>query len=264
MNRALRFRRKLAWTWIAVAVVLLVTFYVAVRGAREAIELEGWVAHTQEVLGVISEARLERVRLVNQLLTRQLVGGDATQLDADSTKLTGDIARLRKLTADNPAQQNLLAEIEEVLNQDLTKLAVPAKTVRAEGSGRIANSLAWAGVAETTARFRALFDHLEANERTLLAARSGAVQANARATRLVVYFAAAFTFFVLGLAGYFIQREIINRGRIETGLRKAQDLLGLKFEDQKTELEHVICAGRKPFSSPKIMNPSARWRAELW
>ena len=77
-------------------------------------------------------------------------------------KLTGDIARLRKLTADNPAQQNSLAEIEEVLNEDLTKLAVPAKTVRAEGSGRIANSLAWAGVAETTARFRALFDHLEA------------------------------------------------------------------------------------------------------
>jgi len=240
MNRALKFRRKLAWTWIAVAVVLLVTFYVAVRVAREAIELEGWVAHTQEVLGVISEARLERARLANQLLTRQLAGGDATQLDADSTKLREDVARLRKLTADNPAQQNLLAEVEGILNEDLTKLAVPAKTVRAEGSGRTANSLAWAGVAQTTARFRALFDHLEANERALLAARSGAVQANARATCLVVYFAAAFTFSVLGLAGYFIQREIINRGRIETGLRKAQDLLGLKFEDQRTELEHVM------------------------
>lgn len=239
MNRALKFRRRLAWTWIAVASVLLAAFYLAVRGAREAIELEGWVAHTQEVLGVISEARLEWARLANQRLTRQL-GGNATQLDADSVKLRSDIARLRALTADNPAQQNLLAEIEGVLNEDLAKLSIPAKPGRPEGAGRTPNSVAGAEVAETTARLRALFDRLEANERALLAARSGAVQANARATRLVVYFAAAFTFFVLGLAGYFIQREIINRGRIETGLRKAQDLLGLKFEDQRTELEHVM------------------------
>lgn len=239
MNRALRFRRKLAWTWIAVVVVLLVTFYLAVHGAREAIELEGWVARTQEVLRVISEVRLERARLANQRLTLQL-GGDSTPLDADSAKLRGDIACLRALTADNPAQQSLLVEIEGVVNEDLAKLAIPAKPGRAEGGGRTPNSVAWAGVAEDSARLRALFDRLEANERALLAARSGAVQANARATRLVVYFAAAFTFFLLGLAGYFIQREILNRGRIETGLRKAQDLLGLKFEDQRTELEHVM------------------------
>ena len=242
MNRALRFRRKLAWTWIAVAVVLLVTFYIAVRGLGEAIALERWVAHTQEVLGVISEVRLERARFANQRLTHQLAGETDAESgsEADASKLREDIARLRTLTADNPAQQNLIAEVEAVLKEEPEALHTPSKTGNAAESSRSANFAPEAKMAETTARLRGLFDHLESNERALLVTRSRAVQANAQATRVAVLFAGSLTFFILGLAGYFIQREIINRARIETGLRKAQDLLGLKYEDQRAELGHVM------------------------
>jgi len=242
MNKALKFRRKLAWTWAGMALVLLAIFYMAVRGGGEAIALEGWVAHTQGVLGVIADARLERARLANQWLTNQLArnGGGTGGSDADSSKLREDVARLRALTADNPAQQALIAEVQEVLDEKLTPLDRASSQRSAGGTTWSANSVPWAETPETTARVHALFDHLEANERALLAARSRAVQANARVTRIVVVFAGSLTFLILGTAGYFIQREILNRGRIETGLRKAQELLGVKYEDQRQELGHAM------------------------
>lgn len=241
MNRALGFRRKLGWTWIAVALVLLVAFYLAVRGAGEAISQEVWVAHTQEVLGVISQARLERARL-NQSLARQLTGngGASSALQEGFNKFRDDLEELRKLTADNPAQQNLIAEINKVLDEKFASPDIPARPRKAEKASPSANALALAESAETTTRLGALFDHLEANERALLAVRSGAVQANARSTRVVVLFAAFLTFSILTLAGYFIQREIIHRGEIETGLLKTQELLGLKYEDQRVELGRVL------------------------
>lgn len=199
------------------AVVLLAAFYLAVRGASEAIAQERWVAHTDEVLEVISQARLA----------------------SDSNKRKEHIVHLRTLTADNPAQQNLLSEIDQALDEKRAKPGAPEKAGSADESNRSASSSEW-GRLETSARLWVLLDDLETNERALLASRSSSLQANARATRLVVIFAASFTLFALALAGYFIQREIINRGRIETGLRKAQDLLGLKFEDQRTELGHVM------------------------
>lgn len=239
MNKALQFRQKLAWTWVAVVAVLLVAFYLAVRGAGEAIDQERWVAHTQEVLGVIAGVRLERARLANQSLTHQLEG-NAGARDADASKLREDVARLRKLTADNPAQQNLVAEVERFLDEKPATLDSPPKSREPAETSRPANSAVWVETTESTERLLPLFDRLESNERALLAVRSDAVRANARATRLVVLFAASLTFLILGLAGYFIQREIINRGQIETGLRKAQELLGLKYEDQKIELGHAI------------------------
>jgi signal transduction histidine kinase len=239
MNKALKFRRKLAWTWAGMALVLLAVFYLAVRGGGEAIALDGGVAHTQEVLGVIGDARLERARLANQWLTNQLArnGGRTGGLDAPSSKLREDVARLRTLTADNPAQQDLIAELQEVFDKELTPASSQSS---AGGTAGSANPAPWAETTETTARLRALFDHLEANERALLAARSRAVQANARVTRIVVVFAGSLTLLILGAAGYFIQREILNRGRIETGLRKAQELLGVKYEDQRQELGHAM------------------------
>src|SRR5215472_11066005 len=242
MNQALKFRRKLVWTWLGVAVVLLVAFYLAVRGAGEAIAQERWVTHTQEVLEVIGKARLERARLANQSLSLQLAGnaGPPGDLVADMNNLREDIARLRTLTADNPAQQDLIAEVEEVLDQKPAMVDPPTKSQKPAEASRTATSVAWVETPETTGRLLALFDHLETNERTLLTMRPEAVQANARATRMVVIFAAVLTFLILAFAGYFIQKEVMNRGRIEIGLLKAQELLGLKYEDQKIELGHAM------------------------
>lgn len=270
MNKALRFRRKLAWTWVAVAAVLLVAFYYAIRVAGEAMDQERWVAHTQEVLKVIADGRLKRARVTNYLLAFQMKPGrnmDAN-LGADVRGLKEDLAALRTLTADNPAQQDLLTEVESILKESIG--AAEKYVKEASIQRQVANSLGWTESEVGIQRLRITFDEMEKNERDLLEVRSAAVQADAHRARLVALFAAALTFLILGFAGYFVQREIMSRGRIETGLRKAQELLGVELEGRRAELGHTmedlhaqIEARQRAEREIRLLNQELEERVEL-
>lgn len=237
--KALRFRRRLAWTWVAVAVVLLVAFYYAIRVAGEAMAEDRWVAHTQEVLKVIADGRLKRARVANHLLAFQMnpQNGMNVGLDSDLRQLKEDLASLRTLTADNPAQQNLLTEIESVLKEPMSAAERYARKAPVRLS---ASDLGWSENGTGVQRVQATFDQMEKSERNLLETRSASVRTNAQRARLITLFAACLSFLILGLAGYFIQREIIHRGEIETGLRKARELLGVELEGQRAELGHTM------------------------
>lgn len=231
MNKALKFRRKLAWTWVAVVVVLLVAFDYAIRVAGEAIDQERWVAHTQEVLKVIADARLSRARIANLLLAFQMNPENGMySVASDLQRLKEDLDSLRTLMADNPAQQKLLTEIASILKEPMSAAESFAKKA----------PLGWSENEIGVQRLLAVFDRMEQNERDLLEVRSAAVQADAGRARMVALFAAGLTFLILGFAGYFVQQEIMARGRIETGLRKAQELLGVELEGQRTELGHTM------------------------
>lgn len=227
----MKFRRKLMWTWSAVAVVLLVAFYYAIRVAGEAIDQEQWVARTQEVLKVIADARLMRARIANHLLAFQMNPQNGTHsVASDLQQLKEDLDSLRTLTADNPAQQKLLTEIEGILKEPMSSAESFAK----------GPPLGWSENEIGVQRLQAVFDRMEKNERDLLEVRSAAVQADAGRARMVALFAGGLTFLILAFAGYFVQREIMTRGRIETGLRKAQELLGVELEGQRAELGHTM------------------------
>jgi signal transduction histidine kinase len=238
--KALRFRRRLAWTWVAVAVVLLVAFYYAIRVAGQAMDQERWVAHTQEVLKVIADGRLKRARVANHLLAFQMnpQNGMNVNLDSDLRQLNKDLASLRTLTADNPAQQNLLTEIESILKEPVSAAERYAK--KAPIQSLPSSALGWSENERSVQRLQLVFDQMEKNERDLLETRSASVRTNAQDARMITLFAACLSFLILGLAGYFIQREIIHRGEIETGLRKARELLGVKLEGQRAELGHTM------------------------
>jgi light-regulated signal transduction histidine kinase (bacteriophytochrome) len=89
-------------------------------------------------------------------------------------------------------------------------------------------------------RSRLLFDGLDSNERVLLAARTEAVRANARKTRGVLLIAGIVTAAILLAAGHLVQREILMRAKVEAGLRVAQEMLGVKYEEQREELGHAV------------------------
>lgn len=240
MQRAIIFRRRLGMAGAAVAVVLLLSFYYAIRVAAEAVDQERWVAHTQEVLKVIADARLKRARLTNYLLTFQIrpVSGMDANLYPDVRGLNEDLAGLRELTADNPAQQNLLHEIDQILREPIVAIEEYAKGPPIQQPAVI--PLGWTDSEADIQRLRSAFDQMEKNERDLLEVRSAAVQSDARRARTVALFAATLTFLILGFAGYFVQREIISRERIESGLRKAQELLGVELEGHRAELGQTM------------------------
>ena len=89
---------------------------------------------------------------------------------------------------------------------------------------RFRRKLAWTWVAVAAVLFVAFY----------LALRGAG-----EATRIVVLFAASITFFILGLTGYLIQKDVLAREQVENSLRTAHDLLGLKYED-RIELGHAM------------------------
>jgi CheY-like chemotaxis protein len=66
LHGTLRFRRRLLTAGLAVAVILLLVFYLAFHSSVEAAGLNRWAAHSQEVPSAISRARLEPASLQNR------------------------------------------------------------------------------------------------------------------------------------------------------------------------------------------------------
>jgi light-regulated signal transduction histidine kinase (bacteriophytochrome) len=66
------------------------------------------------------------------------------------------------------------------------------------------------------------------------------VRANVARTRLVLLIVCVLTVMILSVAVYLVQREILLRAKVEAGLRRAQEMLGVEFEGQRAELGHVL------------------------
>jgi signal transduction histidine kinase len=244
MNRALSFRRKLTVAGLAVLAMLFLAFQSAMESAARTNDLSRWVAHTQEVLGAIAQARLQRAHLENEMLVFQWTHrADLPALfQNDRQNLDAAIQRLQQLTSDNPAQHKLLAEIVTLAAAHVATLE---STMRPD-QPRTGLSVSGPPLVDSfhsdtaPARIRERFDSLEKNEQTLLAERTAAVQASVRRTREVLFIAGLLTFAILAGAGHLIYRDITARSQVESGLREAQKLLGTKYEAQASELGKVM------------------------
>jgi PAS domain S-box-containing protein len=227
MIRALRFRRRLTVAGIFILCILFLAFYFAYRSAAQSEGMNRWVAHTQEVLETVAQARLNRAWLKNEVWGYREThdSGFRQRFQEDRRRLDDAMKKLRQLTADNPSQQGLLAvlipaiSIYETLLEDSMQKSTLA---RAADSGATAESLIDGSL---DAQIRQLFENIESNERTLLASRSQALSVSARQTRHVILLAGLLSFAILIVAGHLIQREIMTRERIEDGLRRTEGLL---------------------------------------
>jgi signal transduction histidine kinase len=242
MNRALQFRRRLGGTGAVALIILFLAFFAVLRNGAESAAMSAWVAHTQDVLSVIAGARLQRARLENAtwayLWTRdsQLPG----LFQEDHWRLLEAMNRLRALTSDNPGQQKLLDELVPILTAHVNSLDQAMRRSETTAVSSLPNSANPLTTAPAVRRIWELFERLESNERALLEERSVAVRKNASQTRTVILAAGFVTLSICLIGGYLIQREILLRASIEAGLRHAQELLGGKYENQRSEFGHTM------------------------
>jgi signal transduction histidine kinase len=241
MNRALKFRRKLWGVGTFVIAILAFAFFLALRSASQAESLFDWSAHAEEVLDKISQARFGRSRLMNQLWAYRVTHNPElpARFREDMDNLHHNLDALRALTADNPKQRRIVEELTPLIVEQLVLLqaamdnAVAGRTLPADSSTL---SLPF----QPSDHVRDLFNTMERDERTLVAQRSAAVRVNVERTQAVLFIAGALTALILFAAVYLVQREILLRAEVENGLRRAQEMLGIKFEGQRTELGHVL------------------------
>jgi signal transduction histidine kinase len=241
MNRGLKFRRRL-WGIAGVLIAILgLAFFVALRSASQAESLNRWSNHTEEVLDTISRARFGRSRLMNQLWSFRVTRNPEIQrrFQDDLADLRKTMESLRVLAADNPKQQEILAELTPMVAAQLVLLQ-KAMDDAAAGGASLADGTAWSMPFQPSDRARDLFNTLEKDERVLLKERAAAVHANIKETRVVLVIAVALTVMILLGAVQLVQRELRLRAQVETGLRRAQEMMGMKFEGQRAELGHVL------------------------
>jgi CHASE3 domain sensor protein len=241
MNRALKFRRTPWGVATVVIAILAFAFFLALRSALQAESVFDWSAHTEEVLDKIGQARFGRSRLMNQLWSFRVTRRPdlPAHFHDDMENLHKNLQDLRTLTADNPKQVQILNELTPLIAAQLISLQKGMDDAIA-GNASPADSSTWSLPFQPSDRVRDLFNILEKDERTLLAERSAAVRANVARTRVVLIIACALTVLILSAAVYLVQREILLRAAVEAGLRRAQEMLGVKFEGQRAELGHVL------------------------
>jgi signal transduction histidine kinase len=242
LTRTLRFRRRLFIAGGAVGAILLLAFYLVFHGTSQAVGMNRWVAHSQEVLSIIARARLEPAGLQNQVWAYRSAHDPELprHFPAYLQSLVDDIEKLRDLTADNSTQQHLLTELAPILNTQISSLGQAMERAASAPDERTNWAFDWSLPTQLSQHVQRLFDALETNERALLAQRSRALSNNARNTNVILLSAAVLTFLILILAGDLISRELVTRAELQAGLGEAQELLGVKYEEQRGELGHAI------------------------
>jgi len=240
MIRAWKLRSRLAEAGAVVTFTLCLAFLLAFRSAGQAEVVNSRVAQTQDILRLVSGMRLEGQRLSDRV--RQYRATRNPDLPArwpsDLRDWRADMERLRMLTADDPLGQNILAEANTILagqsvgfERMLNQAAAPAIPGAA---------LAGQESMELSDRLLPLSSDVETYERVLLAKRSAAVPANARQTQIVLAIAGLLTVTLVLAGGHLIRREFQTRATVESGLRRAQELLSVKYEEQAAELGHSM------------------------
>lgn len=191
-------------------VVLLILGAVSYNSTTKLIESAEWVRHTHEVLSELEEV----VSVLSGAETGQrgfIITGEARYLEpyqgareAADTKLRD----LRRLTADNPSQQQRLGVLEPLVARKFTELQETIGLRQQKGFAAAEQVVLTDKGKNDMDAIRKVVSEMENEETRLLAGRSEEEKARARNTELTIILGALFASAFLGIAGVFLTRNI--------------------------------------------------------
>jgi signal transduction histidine kinase len=242
MQSALRFRRRLTAAGISLLLLLFVAFGQAYRSVKRADQMNFWEEHTHEVLQEMESLRLSRAAMRDNFLAFWETSDPRfqTAFDARRQHLEETLKRLRALTSDNPGQERLLDRLNSALSDETHVLENAMHEYTGNGARKRALSQAFALAIPTAENTQRMIDQIEATESGLYEARSMAVAQSAHLALGILLFTGLLTVVILVTAGHLVQREIMKRAKVEVGLRRAQEILGVRIGEQRSELDHVV------------------------
>ncbi|MGA9980117.1 MAG: CHASE3 domain-containing protein [Candidatus Sulfotelmatobacter sp.] len=225
------------------ACALMVLLAIGVLSFRNTIRDEddrGWVIHTHLVL--------ERLRAVLGDITEAETGqrgylltGQERYLGPYSAGLNQshqDLAELRRLTSDNPVEQDAIKRLEPLIAARIAGFADRIEIRRRSGLMAGVDALTATDGEELMAQIRALIAEMRRTEEQLLARRVERAIASARRMKIVIVLGNALAIVFLLMAGLIIHRETSKRNLAEHELRHANaDLERRTVELSDTNLE---------------------------
>jgi two-component system sensor kinase FixL len=207
---------------LVLAAILTVLVAAAAYRTTEALRTTvDWVAHTQETQAALADL-LSTLQQVEAGERGYVITGDRRFVEegaALNTRVTGQLANLRRLTADDAVQQQRLGVLDDLVARKIA-LAQRVIDLRAE------SGFAAAAAVIATEEGRKLIEAIDSlvvmmhgEESDLLAQRSAALRASERSTLLAFSGFAALAFGLLGFVYVVVRRDLAERSRAEANLR---------------------------------------------
>lgn len=222
--------------FVASVVALVVIGWLAYRTTVRFITTDRLVAHTHEVIATL-ESGLATITDAEARQRAFLLTGDEQFLKDSQTaqaQVSAWLERLRKLTADNPEQQQRLNKLQAVISQRLAVLNDRIKLRQEGGLQAVTSDVA------TLRQGRDLMDQvwrditeMRDTENSLLSQRQQTAQTSAESSLIVIFTGGALAC-AIGLAAVLlIHRDLRLREQTEKSLRQSEQRLRLMIESVK-------------------------------
>jgi len=204
------FGKRIATGFALALALLLVIGGVAYRSITSLTETSYWVAHTHEVIERTS-AIMTAIKDIETGARGFVITGDDTFLApfrAGTQALPEALRDLRKLTGDNPLQQQRLAELEPLANQKADEMKRFIDVRRVAGA-EAAQKLVAAGEGKRTMDgIRRLLDEMQGAEHELLKIRAAEVQSTATGAHATIFVGTLVCLLLVTIVGFLIVRAL--------------------------------------------------------
>ena len=212
---------------IGLSLVLVVGAAVlSFRNLMEQREDAAWVTHTHVVIERMENLRSEVLKVENARRGYVLTGDEQflTRLATGREEIEKSQGALRALTADNPAQQKHLEDLQPMLR---ARLELLEKSVAAQSEDR-ADKAQQAALtlpgAELTAKIMQAIDVMEGEEKQLLSERIERAAATGRRSRILLPIGTAVTIALIMASFVLLRREVKERARAEEEVNRFFDV----------------------------------------
>ena len=208
---------------LALAVLGAVTL-VSYRSVGILVDTSAWVGHTHEVLATL-ESLLGGVITAETGVRGYVLTGEERFLAtywSGMQRAESSLAALRRLTADNPEQQERLARLEPLVAERLLTLQETSALRREQGRDAAAERVRLTGGSGLDTSIRGLIDEMRAAERMLLDTRVMTASAMASRTRWIIASGSVVVVMITLGSILLIGREVERRRRMDRGRRAAE------------------------------------------
>jgi signal transduction histidine kinase len=218
-------------SFLLALVVLAAISFVTYNSTTHFVESSRLVDHTHVVIKQMNQV-LSEVKDAETAQRGYLITTDSSFLqpyDDVVTRLPGELTLLKDLTRDNPAQQQSLLLLEDMIEQKMRimRLGIDTLTARKNMANEEVMALVAGEGKQTMEQIRAQIERMIATEETLLVERGEGVEASARLSKQWILVGNLIAGVLLLSAFAVILREIEQRKRAQRSIEKSAAQLEL-------------------------------------
>ena len=213
--------------FLAALITLAVIGWFSVERSRSAEEMDRLVSHTRDVL---EASELLRSHAYDASATRRAytLWGEPAQIDAfalASKSALEDFDTLRKLTADNPAQQERLAQLFPLMKSRLALLKASVELHQKNRDDRKQQDDFNDQSTKISGQLTEMIEEFDRTERGLLQLRTAAAQASSKRKSTINAFLGISVFIFLSMTLALLNRELSRREHAERTAAEQKELL---------------------------------------